>query len=806
MDADFYSFVTACDVRENVSVRILRLSGGVGKSASMCVRCELYAGNMALLPPMYTSLSEGPDPRSWDEWITFSYLICDLPLDAQLSFTVLDVGNVPLGGIVLPLFGKRAALRRGTKCLALWRGVPADPHTPSSTPYRHDDVPLSKLWKRHQRGMIPSDEWLDQRTLPFVERACTKYVDASHELILVIELPTFELPVVYGEPEPDLGAGHTNTVDMTNAAVPAASWIRPHMFALSDPEALSENVVEAKHRRLIRGRRSATLDRERKPTASVRDTLHQILMYPPTRILTSEEMDLVWTFRFYLTRYPEALTKFVKSVVWMDAEEARQATDELLPMWAEPQMADTLELLGPSFQHLQVRAYAVRQLHRASNDQLELYLLQLVQALKFEDLAWNAASDEQRQESSARLIDLLCERSTQSHALGTKLYWYVSVERIDGRYSELFARIDRQFHASLEQSNRDLLTMLKRQRHFVHTLTTCNAELRVSRDTRPKKIEKLQHLLADRKTGLRSFVPPLSLPLDPDVYICGVIPEKSTVFKSNLFPWRLELMVDGTSSTYTTIVKNGDDLRQDQLVLQLFALMDRLLRDENLDVRITPYHVLATSPQDGLVQFIPSMTVAAAVAQYGDLLSYLRSHYPDHENAATFHVKAQVLDTFVRSCAGYCVITYLLGVGDRHLDNLLVTPDGHFFHVDFGYILGRDPKPFPPPVKVCKEMVDAMGGTSSVYYMRFKKLSYTTFACLRKNANLILNLISLMVEANIPDIRAEPDKAVLKVQEKFMLEVSEEQAVAHLEALLNETSYLSSMFDRLHNVAQYFRQ
>ena len=127
----------------------------------------------------------------------------------------------------------------------------------------------------------------------------------------------------------------------------------------------------------------------------------------------------------------------------------------------------------------------------------------------------------------------------------------------------------------------------------------------------------------------------------------------------------------------------------------------------------------------------------------------------------------------IHIAAGYCVITYLLGVGDRHLDNLMLATDGHFFHVDFSYILGRDPKPFPPPVKVCK---------------------------------LILNLVSLMVEANIPDIRAEPDKAVLKVQEKFLLDVSEEQAVAHFESLLSDTSYLSSMFDRLHNVAQYFRQ
>ena len=44
-----------------------------------------------------------------------------------------------------------------------------------------------------------------------------------------------------------------------------------------------------------------------------------------------------------------------------------------------------LELLGPNYVNPLVRKYAVVRLKQASDSELELYLLQLVQALRFEN-------------------------------------------------------------------------------------------------------------------------------------------------------------------------------------------------------------------------------------------------------------------------------------------------------------------------------------------------------------------------------------------------------------------------------------
>lgn len=193
--------------------------------------------------------------------------------------------------------------------------------------------------------------------------------------------------------------------------------------------------------------------------------------------------------------------------------------------------------------------------------------------------------------------------------------------------------------------------LMRRQGELIDTLAKRARELRTSKDPRPKKIEKLRGFLADPRNNLASM-PSLPLPLNARIQVIGIVAEKSSVFKSNMFPMLLYFQcADG--SEYPVIFKDGDDMRQDQLVIQLFTLMDRLLRKENLDLKLSPYDVLATGPSQGMAQFIPSKTIAAIVSEHGTLLNYLRAHYPDEGSVGTYGVEPAVIDTFVRSCGEY---------------------------------------------------------------------------------------------------------------------------------------------------------
>ncbi|KAL8815929.1 MAG: hypothetical protein Q9223_004987 [Gallowayella weberi] len=717
---------------------------------------------------------------------------------------------------------------------------------------------LEKLFKKHELGEIPRVDWLDQMVFRAVEKK-RQEVEASAKLALrasqklkgeegsksksnsdveddgskhtlIIDFQRFDFPIVYTDfeysptpisfmpqqsnsagnvdlkppPEVQLGPG----INRLENGLDGDDINAPPLIRVYDPEVgQKDNPAESKHRRLVRSHRTGVLDRDLKPNAKIRDELNTIMSYGPTQELKGEEIDLVWKFRHHLTKDKRALTKFVKSVNWQDQNESRQAV-QILPKWTEIDVDDALELLGPRLDNPAVRAYAVDRLRESDDEELLLYLLQLVQALKFEKIS----SVESTQDSS--LAKFLISRATKNLMLGNFLHWYLMVECDDRSpdqskdHRKLFAKVEFDFMSELMQvpDGPERRKTLLRQGELITVLSKISKDVRFSREDRPKKAQRLRKLLADPKNELINFDPPLPLPLDPSISVTGLYPEDAMVFKSSLFPLLLNFKTS-EGKKYPIIFKTGDDLRQDQLVIQIISLMDRLLRKENLDLKLTPYRILATSPTAGAVQFITSISLAAAWAKHkGSILAYLRTNNPDA--TAEFGVRPAAMDTYVKSCAGYCVITYLLGVGDRHLDNLLLTPDGHFFHIDFGYILGRDPKPFAPAMKLCREMIEGMGGPSSKLFTKtFKQYCHTAFTTLRKQSNLILNLFALMVDANIQDIRLEPDKAVLKVRERFALGVSEEEAIRGFEAVVTESvgSVGAVVIDRIHDLMQGLR-
>ncbi|XP_060525937.1 phosphatidylinositol 3-kinase catalytic subunit type 3 isoform X2 [Cylas formicarius] len=669
-----------------------------------------------------------------------------------------------------------------------------------------------------------------------------------------------------------------------------------------------ENLVERKHHMLARSLRSGHNDKDAKPNAAVRDILNTIVAYPATQQLSNEEQDYVWKFRFYLSTQKKALTKFLKCVNWHHSNEVRQAL-HMMDIWQPMDVEDALELLSPNFAHPAVRRYAISRLQQAPDDEILLYLLQLVQALKYENFAsiqegyerissghemfplnednvsylekkdskesnstitgesvlqrsssythedhltatdgtsvievdrhlpsqslppnllqnvftdsgnTDTLQEEEEEENDVQdLASFLVHRACKNFTLANYFYWYLLLEcedqettvKQDEEVRGMYLTVMKTFSQTLAKGTESMQKkrgMLAKQQKFIDKLVQLMKAVSRENANRTKKIVKLKQLLADPDTFKYNFskFEPISLPLDPEVIITGIVPEKASLFKSAMMPAKLHFHT-GDDNEYMAIFKLGDDLRQDQLILQMITLMDKLLNKENLDLKLTPYRVLATSTKHGFVQFIESVTVAEVLAMEGSIQNYFRKHH--YQETGPYQIQPDIMDAYVRSCAGYCVITYILGVGDRHLDNLLLTQDGKLFHIDFGYILGRDPKPLPPPMKLSKEMVEAMGGMSSEHYQEFRKLCYTAFLHLRRHANLMLNLFSLMTDASVPDIALEPDKAVKKVQDKLMLDLGEEEAVHYFQNLIDSsvTAVMAAIVEQLHKITQYMRK
>jgi len=230
--------------------------------------------------------------------------------------------------------------------------------------------------------------------------------------------------------------------------------------------------------------------------------------------------------------------------------------------------------------------------------------------------------------------------------------------------------------------------------------------------------------------------------------------------------------------------KAGDDARQDILTLQMFGIMDKLWKSRGLDLGMTIYKVISTGPMSGMIQIVKNSKTTAKIQKESGGATKAFSKRPlkqwiESVNSERNSQLRQAIDNFTRSCAGYCVATYVIGIGDRHNDNIMVTKAGHLFHIDFGHFLGnimkfgiynRESAPFV----LTPEFVHVMGDVDGTEFKRFLDFSTQAYLIARENARTFLNLFHMMLSTGIPQLRSTSD--IFYLRDAFCLMMPTEKA------------------------------
>lgn len=231
----------------------------------------------------------------------------------------------------------------------------------------------------------------------------------------------------------------------------------------------------------------------------------------------------------------------------------------------------------------------------------------------------------------------------------------------------------------------------------------------------------------------------------------------------------LDFILNEEGKDFKVIFKIGDDMRQDQLIIQLFSVMDNIFKSASLDLSITPYATLAFSSSFGCCEFVENSKAIQDIKDSDTGPKTIRGFLEENKDIPI----QEKIERYTKSLAGYCVMTYVLKIGDRHDNNILVTRDGRLLHIDYGYILGDVTKPFTPPLKLSQEMVDVIGPDG---FEQICNWAGPAFNSLRKRARLILILLELMFQAPINCLRDDPFSRLHKVENNLQLNCSEIEA------------------------------
>ncbi|CAO1396698.1 unnamed protein product [Diamesa hyperborea] len=266
---------------------------------------------------------------------------------------------------------------------------------------------------------------------------------------------------------------------------------------------------------------------------------------------------------------------------------------------------------------------------------------------------------------------------------------------------------------------------------------------------------------------------------DEIVYIHG-IDEEVEQLRSLQKPRKVKL-IGSDGKQYTMLFKFKDDLRKDFRFMEFAAVVKDFLhkdpeaRHRRLNVRT--YSVIPLNEEAGIIEWVPNLRTFKDIvmSQYqkavwqtpslNDLKNMniekqtlvkrretyktlLLKHYPVfgdwfREQFPNPHNYFQARTSFIKTSATMSIIGYIMGLGDRHGENILFDScTGDTVHVDFNCLFNKGeelPIPELVPFRLTNNMVEAMGPLSTEGL--YRKCCEITLRVLQKEKNTLMSYL-----------------------------------------------------------------
>ncbi|XP_050361625.1 serine-protein kinase ATM [Nymphalis io] len=314
----------------------------------------------------------------------------------------------------------------------------------------------------------------------------------------------------------------------------------------------------------------------------------------------------------------------------------------------------------------------------------------------------------------------------------------------------------------------------------------------VSKDLKPQAVPKMEAISKLRDLNAIP-IPTDTIPIRKD---CDYSRLNSIISFENVFelvgginyPKKIScLSSDGKKRIL--LIKGKDDLRQDAVMQQVFNIVNTLLEKSPVTKRnkllIRTYKVVPMSKRSGVLQWcegtIPmgaylvnahikyrpqDITPSAARTKLKDCQEQRKS------NKYKLHVFKEILKEFkpvfhnffteyyldpvtwyerrlayTRSVATSSMVGYIMGLGDRHVQNILIdTTTAELIHIDFGIAFdqGRTlPTPETVPFRLTQDIVAGFG--SSGVEGIFRRCCEKTLQLLRDNQETLLTILEVLL-------------------------------------------------------------